>query len=87
MLIIPKSTIDRPAGASADGRMGLVNHMLHLEFFGIQIPDEGSAVATNSPASIEAQSSICAGLYGRTPNVVLVSCCLSLSRTRRSRIR
>lgn len=65
--------IDRPAGASADGRMGLVNHMLHLEFLGIEVPDEGSAGTTNSRASIEAQSSVCEGLYGRTPNVVLVS--------------
>ncbi|KAJ4423635.1 hypothetical protein N0V82_001658 [Gnomoniopsis sp. IMI 355080] len=65
-------TIDRPAGASADGRMGLVNHMMHLEFLGIQIPDEGSAGATNSPASIVAQSSVCKGLYGREPNVVLL---------------
>lgn len=68
--------IDRPAGASANGRMGLVNHMMHLEFLGIQIPDEGSAGTTNSPASIQAQSSVCEGLYGRAPNVVLVSCSL-----------
>jgi len=67
-------TIDRPSGASADGRMGLVNHMMHLEFFDIiQIPDEESADVTNSVASISAQSSVCQGLYGRTPNVVLVS--------------
>lgn len=65
--------IDRPSGASADGRMGLVNHMMHLEFFGIQIPDEDSADVTNSVASITAQSSVCQGLYGRAPNVVLVS--------------
>ncbi|KAJ4396490.1 hypothetical protein N0V93_000709 [Gnomoniopsis smithogilvyi] len=65
-------TIDRPAGASADGRMGLVNHMLHIEFLGIQIPDEGSADITNSPASIGAQSSVCKDLYGRAPNVVLL---------------
>lgn len=67
-------TIDRPSGASADGRMGLVNHMMHLEFFDIiQIPDEDSAEVTNSVTSITAQSSVCEGLYGRTPNVVLVS--------------
>lgn len=46
---------------------------MHLEFLGIQIPDEGSADVTNSPASIEAQSSVCRGLYGRVPNVVLVN--------------
>lgn len=67
-------TIDRPSGASADGRMGLVNHMMHLEFLDIiQIPDEGSAETTNSVASIQAQASVCTGLYGRAPNVVLVS--------------
>ncbi|CAN8105745.1 unnamed protein product [Discula destructiva] len=64
--------IDRPAGASATGRMGLVNHMMHLEFFGIQIPDEDAADVTNSVATVAAQSSICEGLYGLAPNVVLL---------------
>lgn len=53
--------------------MGLVNHMMHLEIFGIQMPDEFSAKVTNSVASITAQSAVCRGLYGRRPNVVLVS--------------
>lgn len=53
--------------------MGLVNHMLHDEIFDIQWPNEGDADTTNSVASITAQTGICQGLYGRTPNVVLVS--------------
>lgn len=69
----PDCNIDRPAGASADGRMSIVNHMLHDEIFDIQWPDKGSVDATNSVASITAQAGICQGLYGRTPNVVLVS--------------
>ncbi|KUI72936.1 hypothetical protein VM1G_08399 [Cytospora mali] len=68
----PDCTIDRPSGASADGRMGLVNHMLHIEILGIQIPDEAAAGTTNSVDSIDAQASICKGLYGRAPNVVLL---------------
>lgn len=69
----PDCSIDRPSGASGDGRMGIVNHMLHLEILGIQIPDELSADTTNSVDSISAQAAICEGLYGRDPNVVLVS--------------
>jgi hypothetical protein len=70
----PDCSIDRPSGASGDGRMGIVNHMLHLEILGIQIPDELAADTTNSVDSINAQAAICEGLYGRAPNVVLVSC-------------
>lgn len=69
----PDCSIDRPSGASGDGRMGLVNHMLHLEIFGIQIPNEIAADTTNSVDSINAQAALCEGLYGRAPNVVLVS--------------
>lgn len=69
----PECNIDRPSGASGDGRMGLVNHMLHIDILGIQIPDRPAVGTTNSVASIDAQSSICKGLYGRAPNVVLVS--------------
>lgn len=53
--------------------MGIVNHMLHIDIFGIQIPNRLAADETNSVASIDAQASICEGLYGRAPNVVLVS--------------
>lgn len=69
----PDCAIDRPAGASADGRMGIVNHMLHNEIFDIQWPDKSSLDTTNSMDSITAQTGMCQGLYGRTPNVVLVS--------------
>lgn len=73
----PDCSIDRPSGSNGSGRMGIVNHMLHFEIFGIQIPDEIAAGTTNSVKSISAQASICEGLYGRNPNVVLVSlpCC------------
>lgn len=64
--------IDRPAVASATGRMGLVNHMMHFELFDIQAPDEISAEWTNSVASVTAQASLCSSAYGRAPNVVLV---------------
>lgn len=68
----PSCSIDRPSGSSADGRMGLVNHMLHIQIFDIQIPDLVAAPKTNSLNSIDAQAGICEGLYGRTPNVVLL---------------
>lgn len=70
----PDCSIDRPSGSSGDGRMGIMNHMLHLEILSdVQIPFELEAGTTNSLESINAQSSICDGLYGRPPNVVLVS--------------
>lgn len=69
----PSCAIDRPSGASANGRMGIVNHMLHVEILEIQIPNEVEAATTNSVNSIGAQAAICEGLYGRAPNVVLVS--------------
>ncbi|POS75405.1 hypothetical protein DHEL01_v206197 [Diaporthe helianthi] len=68
----PSCAIDRPSAANADGRMGLVNHMLHVDIFGIQIPDLINANKTNSLSSIDAQAGICEGLYGRTPNVILL---------------
>lgn len=69
-------TIDRPAGASASSRMGLVNHFLdvELDIFGevILIPDTIKAGTTNSLSSITAQTSLCVNAYGRMPNFVLV---------------
>lgn len=69
-------TLDRPAGASASGRMGLVNHFLDVEIdlFGevILIPDTIKAATTNSLSSITAQTSLCVNAFGRTPNFVLV---------------
>jgi hypothetical protein len=69
-------SIDRPSGASATGRMYIVNHFLDLDILGILIPDAVHAsdtnAATGNPSSIGNQVSRCAGLYGRYPNVVLV---------------
>ena len=70
----PECTLDRPAGASPDGRMFIVNHFLDYGVFGITFPDQIDASVTNSVSSILAQSDICFGDYGRLPNFVLVSC-------------
>ncbi|KAI5923153.1 PLC-like phosphodiesterase [Camillea tinctor] len=65
--------IDRPAGASADGRMYLVNHNRNVEIFpDVLIPDLIKAGDTNSIDSITAQTNLCSSTYGRTPNVVLL---------------
>ncbi|KAI9727037.1 MAG: hypothetical protein M1834_008563 [Cirrosporium novae-zelandiae] len=68
----PDCSIDRPSGASATGRMYIVNHFLDIDILGIYIPYELVAGTTNSVASIEAQATICEGLYNRNPNVVLL---------------
>jgi len=53
--------------------MFIVNHMLHVKLvFNIIVPDRINAGKTNAAASIEAQSNLCKGLYGRNPNVVLI---------------
>ncbi|KAI0206732.1 PLC-like phosphodiesterase [Astrocystis sublimbata] len=65
--------IDRPAGASADGRLILANHNRNVEILGIDLPDLTHAGDTNSVSSISAQSDTCKGQHGRVPNVVLVS--------------
>lgn len=71
----PQCDIDRPSGASADGRMYLVNHNLNLEILpDVLIPNLAEAGTTNSMSSILAQSDICISKYQRDPNVVLVSC-------------
>ncbi|KAI1639968.1 PLC-like phosphodiesterase [Biscogniauxia mediterranea] len=65
--------IDRPSGASADGRMFLVNHNRNVELFpDVLIPDLVNAASTNSIDSITAQTNICSSSYGRNPNVVLL---------------
>ncbi|KAI4864307.1 PLC-like phosphodiesterase [Hypoxylon rubiginosum] len=65
--------IDRPAGASADGRMFLANHNLNIEILpDVLIPAPLEASDTNSIASITAQTDICMQNYGRYPNVVLL---------------
>lgn len=53
--------------------MVLVNHFLDTNISGILIPNRAAANVTNSAASITAQASICAGLYGSNPNFILVS--------------
>ena len=71
----PECTIDRPAGAKADGRMYIVNHFLDVEWHGIDIPDRMALDATNAATgvgSIGAQADLCVGLYGRAPVGVLV---------------
>ncbi|KAJ5143611.1 uncharacterized protein N7515_002398 [Penicillium bovifimosum] len=67
-------SIDRPSGAAGEGRMGIVNHFLDIDLFGVLIPARDKADTTNAatgPGSIGAQAALCAGLYGRAPNVVL----------------
>ncbi|KAI0164520.1 PLC-like phosphodiesterase [Hypoxylon sp. FL1284] len=65
--------IDRPAGASADGRMVLANHNLNIEVLpDVLVPAPLQAPDTNSAASITEQTDICKQNYGRNPNVVLL---------------
>lgn len=66
-------TLDRPTGASAEGRMYIVNHFLDVDVFGILIPDQINALKTNSLSSIIAQSNLCYQAWGRMPNFILVS--------------
>ncbi|KAL9064825.1 MAG: hypothetical protein Q9157_007691 [Trypethelium eluteriae] len=65
-------SIDRPAGASAEGRMYLVNHYLDNSFLGIDTPDYDDAGTTNGAASINANVAECVGNYTNNPNVILV---------------
>ncbi|KAL9133413.1 MAG: hypothetical protein Q9175_005412 [Cornicularia normoerica] len=71
----PECTIDRPPGATADGRMYIVNHFLDLDLGGIDIPDNAADNTTNAATgvgSIGAQADLCIGLYGRAPVGILV---------------
>ncbi|KAE8376725.1 PLC-like phosphodiesterase [Aspergillus bertholletiae] len=71
----PDCSIDRPSGASADGRMYIVNHFLDVDVLGVLVPDRIHAPRTNAISgygSIGAQSDLCQSLYKRLPNVVLV---------------
>ncbi len=69
----PECDIDRPAGASAQGRMSIVNHFLDFDILGIKVPDQIDAARTNSVSSILAQADICYAKYGKMPNFILVS--------------
>ena len=68
----PECSVDRPAGASATGRMYIVNHFLDVDLLGIDVPDETVAATTNSEASIDAQVAICLKNYKYAPQGVLV---------------
>lgn len=69
----PQCDVDRPSGASPDGRMFIVNHNLNLEILpDVLIPALTEAGTTNSLSSIIAQSDICISKYQRDPNVVLL---------------
>lgn len=71
----PNCSIDRPTGINPDNRMYIVNHFLDVEILGIKVPDRAHASRTNAvhgDGSIMAQAQLCAGLYGRVPNVVLL---------------
>ncbi|KAI1438426.1 PLC-like phosphodiesterase [Xylaria sp. CBS 124048] len=64
--------VDRPAGASASGRMILANHNRNYDLLGIDLPDLVDIETTNSITSITAQANNCTTLHGRKPNVVLL---------------
>ncbi|KAI9696359.1 MAG: hypothetical protein M1820_008201 [Bogoriella megaspora] len=68
----PNCNIDRPSGASADGRLYLVNHYLDNDIFGIDIPAYDDAGTTNGGDSVNKNVAECFNLYGVNPNVILV---------------
>lgn len=71
----PDCSINRPSGATADGRMYIVNHFLDIDLFGILIPDHPDAATTNAATgtgSIGSQVSLCESKCGRPPNFVLL---------------
>ncbi|RAL08181.1 uncharacterized protein BO97DRAFT_437841 [Aspergillus homomorphus CBS 101889] len=68
-------SINRPSGASATGRMYIVNHFLDVDILGILIPDREHAAETNAvsgESSIGAQADLCLSLHGRRPNFILL---------------
>lgn len=69
----PRCNIDQPEGVDPDGHMYLVNHVLSVDIVGIRIPDLVNAGKTNSLGSIDKQVNLCRGMWGETPNVILVS--------------
>lgn len=68
----PSCALNRPPGGSATTLMGLMNHMLHFEVLGIQIPDSFEAGTTNSESSIDSQVDECVSEHGHKPRVILV---------------
>ena len=69
-------SINRPPGASPDGRMYLVNHFLDKKLVSdLVVPDNGADSRTNAangPGSIGAQVNLCVEKYGRLPQFVLL---------------
>ena len=68
-------SLNRPPGASPDGRMYLVNHFLDKDVLGADIPDNAADFTTNAATgtgSIGAQADLCTQTYGRVPNFILV---------------
>lgn len=71
----PECNLDRPPGATAEGRMYIVNHFLDLNISGILIPNVPADNVTNAATgtgSIGAQVNLCEGLYQRAPKGILV---------------
>jgi hypothetical protein len=72
----PQCSLNRPPNSSPEGKMYIVNHFLDRELFAdILIPDNSADFATNAATgngSIGAQVTLCEGVYGRVPNLVLV---------------
>lgn len=73
----PSCAIDRPEKGKASG-MGIINHMLNYDIFGLIAPDMDSATSTNSKRSIAAHVDRCVKAHGVQPNVVLVSICQAM---------
>ena len=71
----PECTLDRPSGASPDGRMYIVNHFLDQNVLGVDVPDNGADFTTNAAngvGGIYTQAKLCMQKYDRPPNFVLV---------------
>lgn len=71
-----RCAVDRPPGASADGRFTIVNHVLDVDILpgndAVLVPFRAMANRTNSVESIMNQTALCEAAHGRTPNFVLV---------------
>ena len=68
-------SIDRPAGASASGRMYIINHFLDLAIGGIDIPDSAAVDTTNAAqgtGSIGANQAECFALYQQNAKGILL---------------
>lgn len=72
----PSCELDRPDGASADGRMYILNHFLQKEVLpDVFVPDVEANFQTNAATgkgSIGAHVDLCVGKWDRKPNFVLV---------------